>query len=575
MSRSLRPRAASMALALGACSALVASAPAFAGPADQRVETPIVSSSPQTDVVSSVVRLHVPMLPSAAAHVAACDWISYQRWRGTDGPSNPMDADSVAVLFPGVIEGATAFDALARNAIRESARRGRHIEVWGIDRRSNCLEDHAGLDTAEASGNVQDAIDYYYGGKPIDGKKFAGFDVPDRVLADMSMEQTVTDYNAVLTNELPSQPWREQHVICGGHSMGGPLTEIYAGWDFDGDKTTDADAGYRQCAGFIGLDTTLNSGSLDLLNPPTTGLIGSFTGGLLKSVSNTTISAIKVGVIPRHVDMFGINPESMNALEVIASEAEKHPNDEATPLVKAVPADKHMEDFFRVAGSPDLASWALNKANLRNYRYTNMALLGQVMDDNGGVFGLVRTSFGFFDGAPWRLNRLPAQAGIVPGLGQLATPGMLVIPFAQNPQQLSTWRNYDDLPAKAKGITTPAAEVADATQFARAIHEGPLNLTENYFPIRLVADELLLATGTRSGGFAHAFYPHATLNKPRIAVIAGDGILGASSKPVDPRVIAPGYQHLDVLAAAENQNNGQPELSSQTLSNLIDTAVPR
>jgi hypothetical protein len=240
-----------------------------------------------------------------------------------------------------------------------------------------------------------------------------------------------------------------------------------------------------------------------------------------------------------------------------------------------VPKSKHMEDFFHIAGSADLSSYLTTKASIRNLRYTNMALLGQVMDDNGGVFGLVRTSFGYFDGAPLRLNRLPAQSTLIPGLGQLATPGKLVLPATQKNQQLSTWRNYDDLPPSAAGQTSAAGEVTDDVQFARAVHEGPLNLTENYFPIRLIADELLLAIGVRTGGLEGAAYPHATLLKPRIAIIAGDGILGGKGKPIDPRVLAPGYQHLDVLAAAEVQNNGQPEISSQTLSNLIDTAVPR
>ena len=117
-------RAAMLLLPIGA---LVASAsPAMAV---ERTEVPIASRSPQTDVLSSVVSLKVPLPASAPAHPAACDWIQYERFRSADGPTDPTKADAVAVLMPGILEGATAFDPVARNAIEAARTKGVSLEV--------------------------------------------------------------------------------------------------------------------------------------------------------------------------------------------------------------------------------------------------------------------------------------------------------------------------------------------------------------------------------------------------------------------------------------------------------------
>ena len=55
---------------------------------------------------------------------------------------------------------------------------------------------------------------------------------------------------------------------------------------------------------------------------------------------------------------------------------------------------------------------------------------------------------------------------------------------------------------------------------------------------------------------------------PTITVLAGDGIIaGDGSVPAGLHaVVAPGYQHLDVLTAAPKQNTGRPEIVSTTLA---------
>ncbi|MBJ7470916.1 MAG: hypothetical protein JHD16_06415 [Solirubrobacteraceae bacterium] len=551
--------------------------PGAAAAAD-RVELPIRSSSPQTDVISSLVRLHVPLPATAPAHSEACDWIQYMRYRPADGPSEPTDADAVAVLMPGFIEGATAFDPVARNTIRESARRGRSIEVWAIDRRANCLEDLTGVDHVEQTGEIDGAIDYYYGKQPLNGQTFtAPFNRAPKVLAEFGIAQTMRDYHAVLTTELPSQPWREDHVICGGHSLGGPLTELYAAWDFDGDKTTTADAGFRQCAGFMGFDTTLSgklSGGLDgnAAKDP-----DPLVAGVLQSISDVTVRSLRAGAAPRNIDISGIGPETMMLLDAVSVLASRTPDADWTPALSKIPRSATTDQFFHISGSPNMSRWLFSKDSMREVRYSYMAALGQIMDDNGAVFGLVRSSFGFFDGAPIQRNTLPRDLSKIPIVGQFVAPGELFVPQKLKSKPLVRWKNYDELGSGAtqigRGGTTPAAEVTDARDMARILHEGPTNLIEAWFPTRIMLDQYLIAGGDRSGGLRGLQHPTGVRQKPRFVVIAGDGLRAGGRRQSDPHVTLPGYQHLDVLTAAERQNSGQPEGSSQAFADLIDTAL--
>lgn len=547
--------------------------------AAERVEIAITSASPQTDVVSSLVKLRVPLPASAPPHSDACDWVQYMRFRLASGPTLPTDADAVAVLMPGFLEGATAFDPLARNTIRESARRGKSIEVWAIDRRSNCLEDLTGVDHVEQTGEVASALDYYYGKQPLGGKTFsAPFNRPSKLLAEFGIGQTISDYHAVLTTELPSQAWREQHVICGGHSLGGPITELYAAWDFDGDRSTTADAGYRQCAGFMGFDTTLSGKLSGGLTGKEAKAADPITAGLLQSFAGSTVRSLRAGTAPRNIDLSGIGPESMMLLDAVSALASRTPDADWSPALAKIPHSPTTDQFFHISGSPTMSRWLFSKDSMRDVRYSYMAALGQIMDDNGAVFGLVRSSFGFFDGAPLQRNTLPRDLSKVPLVGQFVAPGQLFVPQKLASKPLVTWKNYDELGSGAeqigRGATTPSAEVTDARDMARILHEGPTNLIEAWFPTRIMIDQILLGSGDRSGSLRGLQHPTGIREKPRFVVIAGDGLRGSAGiRYADPYVKLPGYQHLDVLTAAERQNDGKPEGSSQAFANLIDSAV--
>lgn len=551
--------------------ACCAAAPA-ASIAAERVELPIDSASAQQDVRSSLVKIKVPLPASTPKpYPAACDWVQYLRFKHVDGPAKSTDAAAVSVLMPGVLEGATAFDQVARNTIREQARRGRHIEVWGIDRRSACVEDLTGLDHLERTGDAKATTDYYYRGRELDGRKFAGFKAP-RVVAEFGIARTVSDYYSVITEELPDQAWRERHVICGGHSLGGPITELFAAWDADGKASTTEDAGYRQCAGFVGFDTPLAGRTLtssSRVNPT----MQAVTAGLLKTLDNATVRSLRAGSAPRSVDLAGIGPETMTLLDAVGAIAARNPDADLTETLSYVPDTPTIKTFFHLQGSASMDRFLFSKDSVREQRYSAMAMLGQVMDDNGGVFSLVHSSIGFFEGPVVR-NRFALQAGQIPGLGGLIRGGSLFQPKRSAAKPLIRWRDYDELgsaPAITAG-TTAADEITDAREFARVQSEGPTNMVESYFPTRIMLDLSLVGAGSRSGTLANFVHADGIFKAPRFTIVGGDGLLNTRSH-ADPHVVLPGYQHLDVLTAAERQNNGQPEGSSQAFANLIDAAI--
>src|SRR6266567_6299153 len=166
-----------------------------------RVETPVVSSSPITSVAESVVSVRIPLPASAGAHPAACDRLSYLRWRATgDHP-----ADRVLVAQPGIFEGAAAFDSVARNTVAAGLKHGLHLEFWALSRRSNCLVDRTGEQAALKAGDPHVALDYYYGHKKIGGRTFAGYagSAQTAWLGQVGVAQTVQDEYDLIRHELP------------------------------------------------------------------------------------------------------------------------------------------------------------------------------------------------------------------------------------------------------------------------------------------------------------------------------------------------------------------------------------
>jgi hypothetical protein len=529
-----------------------------------RTETPVTTSAPADGVVESVVRVKLPLPASFGARPAACDWLSYLRYRSADGPDASADADRVLVAQPGILEGAGAFDSVARNTVARAAEQGDHIEFWALDRRSNCLEDRTGV----ASGDQHTAVDYYYRGKQVAGRTFDGYVTNDRLgwMAKLGIEQTVRDEYDLLAAELPDQGLRKNKVLCGGHSLGGVITGYFAAADFDGNPATTADAGHNQCAGYFALDTTVSTSLADLsgsipddTNLPDIGLgYGAVQAGLASGVLPRSLSAPVL-----------LNPETMTLLAIAGMGAVTAPDGEAD-LLAYVPDNVNIEATHRFLFSKDTAAFLSGTPSVKDFRLTNAAVLGALMDDNSVPLAFLQSSVGFFDGGPVTDKNFPAANG------SDAQPGLFGTEYKAIPGQphgpLYTWRNYDrvgdpDDPGHRSADGTPftnaGKEVTDIRELARSMAEQPLDFTEQYFPTKLVTD-IQLATSPQVKRLV--VHPDGLTANPTLTVLAGDGLLAGRAPAELKPVIADGYQHLDVLTAAPVQNDGQPEPVSTNLA---------
>jgi hypothetical protein len=542
--------------------------------ATDRVETPVASSSPITDVLESVVRVRVPLPASAGPHPAACDWLSYLRFRHTDGPARSADADRVLVAQPGILEGAGAFDSVARNTIAEAARQGSHIEFWALDRRSNCLEDHTGRDAGLATGDVHLAVDYYYRNRQVDGRRFDGFVENSELgwLGRVGLEQTLRNQYDLLVAELPSQPLRQQKVLCGGHSLGGILTGFFAVWDFDGNHATTTDAGYRQCGGYFALDTSISTS------------LGDLTGGM--PVENpglnyvATQAALETGLLTRSLSLpVLINAETMNLLG-IAGLAAVLAGDAESDLATYLPPNLNIDTTQRILFAKDLLTFLAGTPTTKDFRLTNEAALGALLDDHSQPLAFLETSVGFFDGGRIVDKDFPVSHDLknVPGLeGLTAQLGVEPMAIPDEPHgPLYTWRNYDRIGApddpvykrrNGEPFTNAGKEVTDIQELARSFAEHPLDFTEQYFPTKLSTDLFQSAAPQVS---QHAVHEIGLTANPTIRLLAGDSFTDPPGTTSTETIVMPGYQHLDVLTAAPRQNDGRPE---QVAVNLARFAV--
>jgi pimeloyl-ACP methyl ester carboxylesterase len=551
----------------------IAAALALAGPAaaatPSRTEQPVKSIASDAKIVKeSYVRLYDPLPADSAPHPADCDWLSYMRWRDAKGPARSTKAHAVVVLMPGFLAGGSSFDELARNTIRTAAARKRHIEVWGIDRRANCLEDRHGVSAAVHARSIQPAFDYYYGGKTVEGRKFPGFvSTQDaKFLEGFGLERTVRDWYTVLTREMPGQKRRAKRVICGGHSLGGPLTAAFASWDFDGDPKTTRDAGYNQCAGLLGLDTTV---AVDGSSGGPTGA-GTATDVLARSGSSPYINAPP------------LTPGTIQ-LTSIASVGAYYTPDQESNFNKLIPNTPEYEITLRALYSRNAAHFASGVPSARDYRVTHATLFGSIFDDNSAGIFFLRSSIGFASGGPFVDKNFPAPDP--------------TLALTSSTDTLYHWQDYRQVGANGASIplneegqpyTTRDGEVSDINDLARTMFEAPANFVEQYFPTRILTDVVAAEGGDRSGSLANLRYAGPGM-KPLLYIQAGDSMNNADApdsgpahttatrpndKPLSREIVIPGYNHLDVVTAARKQTDGHVEASSAKLAAFTMKAVP-
>jgi hypothetical protein len=522
----------------------------------------------------------------------ACDNVSFLRFRHEQGPDDASQSDAAFLMVPGVLEGANGFEFIGRQMVYMAAQEyDRHVEVWAMDRRSNCLEDLNGLQAAESAGNAEEAsdliLDYYYGEAAIKGRQFEGFKRSSQLpfLKEFGVRQTTLDMHAIIEHMIPDREVRKKKVFVGGHSLGGVHTSVYLGWDFDGNPDTNEDAGYKQVAGAFGLETQvvpLDTGMFfGEVERNTSGILPDGIESPMAEVSEFddwgyrfNIMLLELGIIPRNVQIPGLFTSEVLALpEVVGLMGAKAPDEEAT-IYRRAPKSAAMRNIVNTIHSRRLGNIG-ERPTIEDFRYTNESYVGIMFDDNFQMLSFLKAGLGFMDGGPmlrkWEslddLTELMSGAGALVGENRLfiagdAGPG----PEMLGEGPLYRWVSRDELGTPVDPEFTDASgdylftwlenEPVDIQDFTRALYKGPTNLTEWYFPLRILLD---LPAVNKSYAPEHGLmtYHHQGPSKvPSLVINGSQGVAFGGAEganlPLQTEIVAPGYTHMDPMFEAVN-----------------------
>ncbi|ORI15220.1 hypothetical protein BJD99_05870 [Rhodococcus sp. 1163] len=514
-------------------------------------------------VQASYVSFEDPLPAAAGQRPPQCDRLGYTRFRATAGPDNSEESASVFVTMPGYLEGAGSAEPLARNTVRAAGERGQYVEVWVLDRRANCLEDHRGLVAAADRQDPNLAFGYYGRGQEIEGVRYSpAASIDTAFLGTIGLKQTLEDQFTVMQQLSPN--YRKTRTMCGGHSLGGLTTGAFANWDFDGTP------GYDQCAGYFVLDSRMDVS--DSTFAAVSGLVGSALPGNLAATVQPLNNALPY--IP-------LSEATFTMLSSMLSAASIDPG-AASTILPNIQQDLVAQLGARAVSAPNYLDFLLGQPDLRTRSYSNSAAVGLVLDDNSMPIGFGRVSIGSFD-SPVAPKLFPLSYGSGAAFAGILGGNKSVAPAAGN--SAVGWTAYDQVARTGSEtvdgdvFTTRESEVTDISQFSRAWSNPVVDGLEWYFPTRLLTETLASNTGDRTGDLVNLRYDVT----PRSKVIyvdagetgfaAGLDSLGTTSVGAGTRVDAPGYNHLDLVTAAWNQNNGRPEVVSHSLIDFLNDRV--
>jgi pimeloyl-ACP methyl ester carboxylesterase len=184
----------------------------------------------------------------------------------------PPEASRVLALVPGFIGGAGDFRLIGRDIVS----RVPDLQVWGVDRRSNALEDTSVF----ARRDPDKAFAYYLKFQSVDGRRFQPLNGQDFPYArQWGLDLALRDLRRVI---LAARAAGARKVILGGHSLGASTAVAYSTWDFDGRP------GYKDIDGLVLIDG---------------GLKGTFTSPTFEQVKQR-FQALKTG--DPFVDLIGL-----------------------------------------------------------------------------------------------------------------------------------------------------------------------------------------------------------------------------------------------------------------------------
>jgi hypothetical protein len=557
------------------------------GPFPEAPVSPAVLEAIPQKVIVEEEMIYAPAPQDNGVPPEACDWIRFVRYRPETVDGQPKEVNAVLVLLPGYMSGAGEFDYIGRQLVSMAEAGGSgSLEVWAMDRRPNCLEDHTGMNAAEAAGELPDptlAVDYYYFGSSIGGDTFAGFLQDSQVpyLSEFGLKLFMEDVYEVISQKIPSAADRQTKVFVGGHSQGTTLTGAFAGWDFDGNPDTLDDAGFRNCAGLVLLD----------------GPVFYWDIGQFNVISETEyfqrVADIRSGAESRFKYFEGVTADALTLLEVVGLYAAGAPDQEST-LLREVPYSGDVAYMIQLIHTRDLGHFLVGTPAISDFRYTNEALLGVIMDDNFMPMKMMQASMGFVQGGPVVAKDFPGSVAHLIGLERDVDKDNLFIPWDAGPSDqpgtgpLYSWVNFDEVGNAADpdfmdsdGLftyTTMTEEVTDIQDFARMTYRGPSNFLEWYYAARLMLD--LGAAGAPFNATAGLTWFHnAEVDVPVIAfgaphgdapdLSAWDEYRGSIASTDFTTIMCPGYNHLDINLAAVDRPGHRENLVFQPLLDFV------
>jgi pimeloyl-ACP methyl ester carboxylesterase len=397
--------------------------------------------------------------------------------------------DAVLILVPGFEGGAMDFKILAENLIPRAAAQGVKLEIWAFDRRTNQLEDRAGVILAETLGDAHAALDWYYGGElgltlsPALaglGRRANFYDTQADIpfIAEWTNLVFSRDIDAVVT--AADAAVRNHNVFLGGHSAGTGFTARYASTDFNLTGVGPAQPGYGRLRGLVLLEGgggstssaagAFTSDTLDRIEAKFDGgLLGAVRDNAPRCVDGTTPCTIATEatdcasqtppVCTEPTTSYAVVPGILNP-RILASAEPGVIQSRSDPSAQTIiQVDQGSPGNNAIAKVPDLATLAiLPKAN-------GAGALGTFIDDDGIVAAV----------APFVACSVGAPGPVVGGL-------LTWLDISQ-PQPASVLPNNGPPPTTLPGTKWgQEKEVTDINRMTYVFAAGNTNFTDWYYP---------------------------------------------------------------------------------------------
>jgi pimeloyl-ACP methyl ester carboxylesterase len=416
----------------------------------------------------------------------------YTRYYLSDQADSQPDA--IVVLVPGFEGGASTFAVLAESLARRAKEASLVVETWAIDRRSNQLEDTAGLDLSEREQDAAIGLDFLFGeqlglqlGETLAselGRRAIFYNTTDDLafMAQWTPLVHSQDIDAVV--EAARSTARNANVFLGGHSAGTGYTARYAATDFNRGEGPE-DPGYAKVRGLVMLEGGAGSLSEEAPSEETLDRIeAAFDGGLYGAVRSgearcidgetactpeteaTDCAAFANTSCTEPENAYSVVPGLLSPQLLAVSEVAALEGDlQGDTGISILQADQNgVQGNNAVAQVPELSALT---ALLGPEPATSIALIGLFLDDDGAAAdfaGFVATSLGAIG---------PSEDGV------------------------RTWLNYgDELPAAVLPDNgPPPTDIAESGTWGQEVestdleghmiptfYRGQTNFSDWYYP---------------------------------------------------------------------------------------------